>query len=540
VLSAFLFPSTFRLAPLSHCAVWLVAATQAQAIAQAPAAAAAEARFDILEFQIEGNTVLDAMTIERAVMPELGPARDMAAVEAARTALEAAYQKAGFLTVLVDVPEQHVDSGIVLLSVTEGKVDRLYVTGSRYHDQGWIRAAVPELAAGKVPDFNQVQQQLASVSSDDRKVQPVLRPGQFPGTVEVDLQVDDRLPLSGSVEVNNFHSRDTEPMRLVASLRYDNLFQRDHSIALTAIGTPTQPSESQVLLANYVIPTSAVNHWAFSVVWSNSNVETLGGTQVLGNGTTIGVRRQWNFGSSGTHSLSLGVDYKNLKEKIPSSNGTISTPLQYAPLQFSYAGAWSSGSDTYLLSSGLTTAFGALLQRSVECVPGVVDDQFNCKRQGASGSFAALKFDGRWARSFGWGSAGLRFGGQLASGPLVSPEQYALGGAETVRGYLDATVLGDSAGLLSLELRSANLAPTQDSLLTNLTVLAFVDAGIAYLIEPGFGQTASVSLVGTGFGMRFAFAPQIEGGVDLGWPQKTSAVLTDTGVHVYARLVGRF
>lgn len=537
--NAFRSPSAYPLTTLLHCAFWLAAATQALAVAQTPVATTTP-RFDILEFQIEGNTVLNAMTIERAVMPQLGYGRDMASVEAARTALEAAYQKAGYLTVLVDVPEQLVDGGVVLLSVVEGKVDRLYVTGSRYHDQGWIRAAVPELAAGKVPDFNQVQQQLASVSRDDRKVQPVLRAGQLPGTVEVDLQVDDRLPLSGAVEVNNFHSRDTEPLRLLASLRYDNLFQREHSISLTAVTTPNQPSESRVLLGNYLIPTSTQDSWAFSVVWSNSNVETLGGTQVLGNGTTIGLRRNWMLGSAGVHSFSLGIDYKNLKEKIPSSNGTISTPLQYAPLQLAYSGAWSESSDTYLLNSGLTTAFGALLQRDVECVPGVVDDQFNCKRQGASGSFAAWKFDGRWTRSFGWGSTGLRFGGQLASGPLVSPEQYALGGAETVRGYLDAAVLGDSAGLLSFEVRSANLAPAQDPLLTSLTLLAFVDAGVAYLIEPGLGQTASVSLIGTGLGLRFAFTPKVEGSVDLGWPQKTSAVLSDSGLHVYARLVGRF
>ncbi len=534
------FTSSPRLAALAHFAIWLAAAAHAQAIPPTPPAAPVETRFDILEFQIEGNTVLNAMAIERAVLPQLGPGRDMAAVEAARSALEAAYQQAGYLTVLVDVPEQRVDGGVVLLSVVEGRIDRLYVTGSRYHDQGWIRAAVPALAAGKVPDFNQVQQQLASVNRDDRKVQPVLRAGQFPGTVEVDLQVDDRLPLSGSVEVNNFNSRDTEPLRLVATLRYDNLFQRDHSISLTAVTTPTRPSESRVLLTNYVIPTSSADSWALSAVWSNSNVETLGGTQVLGNGTTVGIRRNWNFGTGGAHNLGLGIDYKNLKEKIPAGNGTISTPLQYAPLQLSYAGSSSNAKDNYVLSSGLTTAFGELLKRSVECVPGIVDDQFNCKRQGASGSFAALKFDGRWSHSLGWGSTGLRLGGQLASGPLVSPEQYALGGAETVRGYLDATVLGDSAGLFSLELRSANLAPAQDSLLTNLTLLAFVDAGIAYLIEPGFGQTASVTLVGTGVGLRFVFAPQIEGSIDLGWPQKTAAVMADAGLHVYARIVGRF
>src|SRR5262245_52566482 len=73
-----------------------------------PAAGAVEpqVRFDILEFRIEGNTVLSVPVIEQVVTPFLGPGRTMADVEAARAALEKAYQGTGWLTVFVDVPEQ--------------------------------------------------------------------------------------------------------------------------------------------------------------------------------------------------------------------------------------------------------------------------------------------------------------------------------------------------------------------------------------------------------------------------------------------------
>ena len=528
--------SIWRSASVGFCAAWVLVSAQAQAPVPSPAVT----RFDILEFQIEGNSVLDVGAIERAVLPQLGPGRDMAAVEAARGALESAYQKAGFLTVLVDVPEQRVDGGVVLLSVVEGRIDRLYVTGSRYHDQGWIRAAVPELAQGKVPDFNRVQQQLASVSREDRKLQPVLRAGVLPGTVEVDLQIDDQLPLSGSIGLNNQYSRDTDPLRLVAMLRYDNLFQRDHSIALTAIVAPTAPSQAGVVVANYTIPLAGLDSWALSAVWSNSNVETLGGTQVLGNGTTLGVRRNWAFGPDGAHSLSGGVDYKDLKESIPQTAGTVSTPVRYLPLQLAYAGAWFNAGDRYILNTAVTAASRAVFQRNVECVPGIVDDQFNCKRQGADGSFAVFRFDGRWTHSLDGGSFGLRLGGQLASGPLISAEQYSLGGVDTVRGYLEGAVSGDSGVLVSAELRSPNLAPQWAPFVTELTVLAFVDAARAYIIDPGFGQAARVPLLGTGVGLRFAVAPQFEGAVALAWPQKTSALAPETGLRVHAGVVARF
>jgi len=121
-------------------------------------ASQAPLRFDILEFEVEGNTRLKATQVEAAVMPFMGEGRDMAAIEAARAALEKAYQSAGYLTVFVDVPEQRIDGGVVRLTVLEGRVDKLYVTGSRYFDQGRIRAVATELAEGKVPNFNVVQQ----------------------------------------------------------------------------------------------------------------------------------------------------------------------------------------------------------------------------------------------------------------------------------------------------------------------------------------------------------------------------------------------
>ena len=148
--------------------------------ALAQAAAAAEApHFDIMEFEVAGNSVLPDEQVETAVMPFLGPDLSIDQVEAARAALEKLYQAAGYLTVFVDIPEQRVDEGVVRLQVTEGRVARLTVTGSHYYAQGRIRAAAAEVAEGRVPNFNVLQQQVGNLSrSETRRVQPVLKPGE--------------------------------------------------------------------------------------------------------------------------------------------------------------------------------------------------------------------------------------------------------------------------------------------------------------------------------------------------------------------------
>ena len=77
-------------------------------------------RFDIWEFQVEGNSLLERMQVERTVYSHLGPKKTIEDVEAARAGLEALYRSKGYATVLVNIPEQDVEEGIVFLDVIEG------------------------------------------------------------------------------------------------------------------------------------------------------------------------------------------------------------------------------------------------------------------------------------------------------------------------------------------------------------------------------------------------------------------------------------
>jgi hemolysin activation/secretion protein len=529
------------LSALLACCAVQAPAQSAPPVAPAAAPAAAEPAFDIWEYEIEGNSVLPVAAIERAVQAHLGPGQSMRAVEAARNALEAAYQQAGYLTVVVDIPEQRVDGGVVRLSVLEGVLGQLYVTGSRYHDQGVIRRALPGLQPGAVPNFNEVQQQLAGLNRDDsRRVQPVIKPGKLPGTVDLDLQVSDKLPLYGTLELNNQHAAGTEPLRASATLRYDNLFQREHSLALTLQTAPQQPAQSRAVVLNYSLPAGDGDTWALSSSWSNSDVETLGGTQALGRGTTVGLRHHHNLGvGTGSGTVSLGADVKFLRDRVASGSSGLETPLRYLPLQAAFNGQWSQGAESLALTTSLSLAWQRLLQRQVDCA-GTPQDQFDCKTQGASGSFGVFKLDGRWTLPLGTSALVTRLAAQVASGPLVSAEQFALGGADTVRGYFESEVSADHALLGSLEWRGANLLPRDAGAgPLDLKPLAFLDLARGYLAQPGTGQQAHSSLLGAGLGLRLS-ATWLDAALEVAWPAKTT-VNTEAGrVHVHAKVQARY
>jgi hemolysin activation/secretion protein len=501
--------SKFRHLPLIaalHLA-WPAGAALAEPAATASTGAAgattAVQRVDLLEFVVEGNTVLPQIEVERAVYPLLGPGRTATDIEKARAALEAAYQQAGYLSVGVVVPPQSVQEGVVKLQVVEGKVDRLKVSGNRYTLRSQLRDEVPELASGKVPHFPTMQAELAEAGrSPDRRVTPLLRPGTRPGTMEVELAVEDALPLHGNMEVNNRKSPDTTDTRLEAGIRYDNLFQRRHSAGLNYVVSPEKTSEVSVLSAYYSLPTSPGRSLTGFVQYSNNDLATAVGTAVVGKGVTAGLRYSITLPAppgvpNFFHSLSLGVDYKNLKE----TQNTLGfdakdSPLRYTPLVAQYtAGHFADDGD---ITGNLGIVVNPGSSRDVDC-QGVRLDQFECRRFSAPADFGVLRGDlGMTHRFAGWELLG-KFDFQATGDALVSPEQFLAGGIDTVRGYLEGEAAGDAGWRLRFEAKSP---PLLELGATPLRGLIFIEGAYLQVNDALPGQEASFRLAGAGLGLR--------------------------------------
>lgn len=219
----------------------------------APGVPAPVKLFPILEYRVQGNTVLPPVDVERAVMPYLGVSKSIKDVEAARLNLEKAYHVHGYQTVLVNIPQQEVSAGIVRLQVIEAPVGRFEIKGSRYHSLQVIRATVPELEPGSTPNFIEVQKELAQLNhTQDLHVTPVLRASTTPGQVDVDLDVQDELPLHAMLEVNNRYSANTAHIRTIGEVSYDNLFQSNQSASIQYQTAPEHPENAKIWSLSYV------------------------------------------------------------------------------------------------------------------------------------------------------------------------------------------------------------------------------------------------------------------------------------------------
>ena len=463
--------------------------------------------FDILEFQVEGNTKLPQTKIEASVYPHMGEKKTIDDVEKARESLEKAYHDAGYLTVLVDIPEQEVNRKIVKLNVTEGKVSKLRIKDSHYYSLGRIKELAPSVKEGEVPYFPALQQDVTRLNrTGDRRITPVLKAGKEFGTVEVELKVDDKLPLHASLELNDRYSQDTTRWRLGGSVHYDNLWQRDHSLSLSFQLSPENIDEVQVLSANYLMRFDSSDLLlALYGVHSKSNVATVGGINILGNGTILGARLIKPLPSVENyyHSISFGLDYKDYGQTL--TNFDLSTPITYMPLSASYSGGWQGTSSSTQFTTGVTFGMRGLVADEKE---------FLEKRQGVDSHagakpnffIAKAEIERTEALPRGFEAYG-KLDGFFSGSPLISNEQYLAGGADTVRGYLEAEASGDQAVHSTLEIRSPQLLKNV-SWMQDFKLAAFYDVASLKTID-----AESAHLSGTGVGLRLkAFK-----GVNLDW-----------------------
>ena len=161
--------------------------------------------------------------------------------------------------------------------------------------------------------------------------------------MDADLKVDDKLPLHGSLELNNYNSESTTPLRTVGSLSYNNLWQRGDEISLGFQVAPLHAPDAEVGTASYLyrIPNSRMSLSA-SYLQSDSNVSTIGGTNVVGKGKIAGLRllMPLDGGDGFSNSFSAGFDYKDLTQDVGVAGQFTHSPVAYVPFTATYLASW--------------------------------------------------------------------------------------------------------------------------------------------------------------------------------------------------------
>jgi hemolysin activation/secretion protein len=152
-------------------------------------------------------------------------------------------------------------------------------------------------------------------------------------------------------------------------------------------------------------------------------------------------------------------------------------------------------------------------------------EAFDLKRYEASGSFLVLRGELSRTQELPWALQGaLKVQGQMASDPLVGSEQFAIGGLESVRGFLEAVASGDYGAAGQLELRSPSLARWFGKrVLTEWRFHAFADAGWNRVYAPLPEEQAERFLWSVGAGTRARLFGRLSGALEVAVPFERGA-----------------
>ncbi|MCX7145867.1 MAG: hypothetical protein NT042_06600 [Sulfuritalea sp.] len=498
-------------------------------------ACAQDSSFDIVRFQIEGNSILPAQRTQELVAPFVGRRKNYGDVQKALEALEGDYRRLGFGTVQVYVPEQELTSGVVKLQVSEGVVGKVTITGNKYFNNENVRASLPNLKEGAAPNMRALSENVQLTNENPAKqVEVTLGTSEEEGKVDVKVEVKEENPERVYVTLDNTGTKASGKHRLGISYQNANVGNSDQVVTL-AYTTAVDPPGGMKILGNRMIPGhdgNGVKVDIFSVgyrlplyslgdsidfIYANSSTDSpanspnLGtGLAINGKGEVFGLRYNHIFPRAGefTSKLVLGFDYKYMNSRctvagVPTAFGAAGcTPHTFRPVTATYSGQWQKPGEVIDFNVGIVHhlfPMGSYFTFAPAAPAAGGTDRYSA----ASGyqtkdQFAALRFGGSYAAAVA-GEWLLRIAGsgQHANNALPAGERLGLAGSNAVRGFLERAVAADRGYFANFEVYSPDIAPIL-GLEGNLKWLVFYDTAKGFNLNPSVNQHVNIASLGVG------------------------------------------
>lgn len=475
------------------------------ALAQQGAGAVAP-RIEIQRFEVEGNTLLPSAEVERTVAPFTGKDRVFADIQRAAEALEEDFRVRGYGAVQVVPPEQDVTAGVVRLRVIEPKVGKVLIEGNKHFDADNVRRGLPTIKEGVTPNSGDVARNLAVLNEHPvKQTTVVLRAGTTEDQVDVDVKVEDDKPWRVVLTLDDTGTSDTGYWRSGVGFQHSNLFNRDHSLNLQYITSPTQPNKVSIYGLGYHIPFYGLNSSLDLIAgYSDVNSGTVQGLfSVAGSGTIFGAHWNYHLPKWGEleQKVTLGLDYRALTNNVSMAGRDGLVPdITFHPASLTYAGTLRTAvSQLNFYASAAANISGGNDGTSAD---------FERSRAGATDNYKVFRYGLNFTRAFlnDW-QARVAFNGQYTSNALVAGEQFGLGGPDSVRGYLLREVANDRGYSGQLELYTPDVARRirlPDGYHARL--LAFYDFGEVSRnkVLPGEQEGKSIASAGVGARMNYS------------------------------------
>jgi len=495
----------------------------------APAApVASDRRIPVREIQVTGNTVFSDEELAQVTAPFVGRTVGMAELEAARQALTLHYINRGYINSGALIPDQKVEDGVVRMTVIEGELVEISISGNERLRADYV---TERLALGAGPPLNvndlQGQMQILLQGPFIKRINAELGPGDRPGEARLIAQIEEGLRFSNNVAIDNDLSPSLGEVRGVYRGGIYNLTGRGDVLtgeaslggglteAFVNYGVPLTPDDLTLDVFLRMTDTEVVED-PFDVL------------DIEGNSQTLAVRLSQPVLRSGDQQLVIagGLDLRRTKSELGGLPFSFSPgvpadgEVELSVLRFIQD--WNTRSRSRVVALRSTFSLGL--------------DAFGATTNSGnlpSGEFFAWLGQLQYLQRFGENDNELfaRVDAQWTNDPLFGPEQFAVGGLYSVRGYRKNLLVRDKGYSGTLELRVPVLRDETGQ--TQFALIPFFDTGGAWFNEQTTPNPDTVSSVG--LGLRWQPDPKLRIEVHYGHAlddlANKGSDLQDDGIH---------
>jgi hemolysin activation/secretion protein len=396
------------------------------------------------------------------------------------------------------------------------------------------------------------------VVNADLKVRPEVADGLRWRYVDMDLEVEESLPVHAVIDFSNYGTDASDNWETGLTLQHLNLTKHDD--VLTVNAQTALDASLYSVAGSYYLPHRQQKGGGATLYGGYSDLsvdDVVPAIDVEGQGWFVGLQYSATMIDNDFHRLTLAVGkvHRYIEDQLVVENvPTEARGVDVAP--FSLSAIY----NTKPLPnwSGRFYATLELLYNIGDFLGSSDDEEIQRLRREASADYFMVRPQLALVQPFGGRDSGAKGGegqwmfffraaGQIADGPLVQAEQIGVGGANTVRGYVEREFLGDHGAFANIELRTpmllgfltkpfasdAHLKAHRRNPLDRLQFVVFCDVGTIMIEDalPGEDDNRTLYSVGTGF--RIAFTEYAQLKFDWGFPLEETDESSSSGTgHV--------
>jgi len=514
---------------------WLVLALPVRALEPSDAVGS----FDIVRFEVDGDTLLKPSAVQAILVRFTGKARDPSDIDQAIKTLEAAYHKRGFILAKVVLVDQIASEGLVRLKVIQPRIAKLRIAGNQFHSEANIRRSLPDFAEGTVPNTTDLAVDIRIANENpSKKAVPQLQVGDAPDAIDASLQITDEKPWSAGVVLDNSGVGTSGRTHVTAQYQNYDLWGLDHTLSLQYTTSTEHPSDIKIYSFGYSIPLYAHRdtvdfYGSYSDVSSGQISAGLESLTVSGAGTVVGAHFSHELPQLGIYNSQLvaGIDRKAFRNVMNPADPTLAGDVTVDPVNLSYQGQW-------VMATGNANVYLTVVRNLTGGSQGS-DTNFAIARTGATPNYSLLKYGASYTRILpGQWSLRLALNGQATHDALIAGEQFGVGGATSVRGLEERQLIEDGGLASTGEIYTPNLCAFLHGSDTHCNVLGFVDDGHLSRNAVQSGEAGHIAVDSTGAGLRFTQGRTVALQMDYGQVFSTtdSELKGDRRLHAYVAI----